>query len=150
MLRRIKHIVILVFFLGQLFSVRGQIMVQRHQINIVNDSLSGRLYVSQKSVIVNRNNHPVKRLVLLNWANAYANKHTGLAQSIFENYNLNFHFSNKKDRGEVRLYKMQLNGVDETNIKRIQTDVYEVNLQKELQQKDSINVEFQYVIKLPK
>ncbi len=150
MLRQIKHIISLVFFL--VFSgVQGQILVKQHQINIVYDSLTKNLHVHQQSLVVNNNKEAVKHLILLNWANVYANKHTALAQTIFENYNLNFHFSTKKERGEVQLKTLQINAVNsKDSLRQIQADVYVLNLPEVLKTNDSLSLDFRYDIKLPK
>ncbi len=151
MLRLIKHIVTGILFFGLFYSAQAQILVQRHHIDIVYDSLTNQLRISQHSLLVNNAKQPIKRLILLNWANAYANKHTALAQIIFENYDLNFHFSTPMDRGEVQLDNLQINGVNnKVNLKQIQPDIYTLSLPEVLKPNDSLRLDFQYVIKLPK
>ncbi len=150
MLRTIKHIVVSIFILGILLPVRGQILVRRHRIDIAYDSVTRYLQINQQSVIVNDHTQPVKRLILLNWANAYSDKHTALAQSLFENYNLNFHFSTAKERGGVIFKKLKINQVEmKIKFRQFQPDVFTMNLPKTLQPNDSLQLDFQYYIKLP-
>ncbi len=150
MLKQIKHIIAGFWFFGWLGVVQGQILTKNHQITIVNDSLTQTLDIRQQSVIVNKNTHPVKQMILLNWANAYANKHTDLAHAIIENYNLNFHFSNRKNRGYVKLNALTVNGIDLLRkLKHLKADVYQLTLPYRLQPNDSLNIDIKYVIKLP-
>ena len=150
MSKQIKHIITGLWFFGWLGAVQGQILVKNHQITIVNDSLTQTLDIKQQSVIVNKNEHPVKHLILLNWANAYANKHTDLAHAIIENYNLNFHFTNRKNRGDLKLKTLKVGGVDLLhNLKHLKADVYQLTLPYQLQPDDSLRLDIEYVIKLP-
>ena len=150
MLKQINHIIIIVFVLGFSMKIQGQIRVKKHHLIITYDSLTENLSVTQKTIVINNNSQPVKSLVLLNWSNAYVNKHTALAQMIFENYDLDFHFSTRKDRGELRLKKLKINDFDSTSaLHSVQPDVFTLILPEALQPNDSINLDFQYDIKLP-
>ncbi len=150
MLKQIKHIVVSILIFGFLLPVRGQIIVRRHQIDIAYDSVTRYLQINQQSVIVNDHTQPVKRLILLNWGNAYVWKHTALAQSIIENYNLNFHFSTAKERGGVILKNIKINKVEmKIKFRQLQPDVFTMNLPHTLQPNDSLQLDIQYYIKLP-
>ncbi len=150
MSKQIKHIIAGLWFLSCLGVVQGQILVKNHQITIVNDTVTHTLDITQQTVIENKNHKAVTQLILLNWANAYANKHTGLAQAIIENYNLNFHFANRKNRGEVQLKTVRVDGIDVLHkLHHLKADVYQLTLAKALQAGDSIALKIKYVIKLP-
>ncbi len=149
MLKRIKHI-ILTLYLVWTGVVQGQILVRSHQLSIDFDSVAHTLHLTQKSIIVNHFNKPVKDIILLNWANAYAGKHTDLAQAFMENYNLNFHFTASKNRGEVILKTLSAQGRDlSSELHHLKADVYRLSIPKSLLPNDSLMLDMQYDIKLP-
>ncbi len=147
MLRPIKHSITL-FFLIWAGWAHGQIHILSHQIQLKQDSAAAIIAVKQQTILINKGKQAIDRIIWLNWANAYANKHTDLARSIIENYNLNFHFTHKKNRGYVRVNKvMEDNKI--TLLNNLKSDIYSLKLKRSLKRGDTLNIYFDYVIKLP-
>jgi len=148
LLKRIKHSIIYILWLIMPMAGQGQIQVINQDLKLKQDSLTEHILVRQKTILINTGQQSMDSLVWLNWANAYNNKHTPLARSIIENYNLNFHFTNKKNRGHVQVLQVIENNTPARLI-HYKSDIYILKLSKALQPGDTVSISFEYDIKLP-
>ena len=150
MLKRIKHIFFL-FFILIYFQSEAQFLVKNHQISIAIDSISKNITVEQKSIIVNKSSSVKDTLYFYAWANAYKNKNTALAKRFIENYNLNFHFTRKKNRGFIDIKNISVANHSDIsyNFLEKQVDILQIIFKNGVKPNEEISVHFMYDIKLP-
>ncbi|HFX18007.1 MAG TPA: hypothetical protein ENK64_02565, partial [Flavobacteriales bacterium] len=148
MLRPIKHIIWLCIVGFSIWKVSAQNEVYQQNIHLAYKPLQKGIFVKQSILIDRQALLQRDSLVFLNWANAYKNKHTDLAKSFIENYDLNFHFANEKYRGKVTIKNVWVNQ-NKAVIKALQPDVYSLKLPVSDLQSDTLQISFDYLIKLP-
>jgi len=147
LLRPTKHIILLCLILAFFEQGRSQQIVEQN-LKIKYDSLTGVLHINQKIILKNTSSKPVDTLFLLNWANAYHSKNTALAQSIIENYDLNFHFTRNKNRGYVEIDSVQQNHSAVDMIK-VDDEVYRFDLVSSWLPQQTDTLQIHYQLKLP-
>jgi len=147
LLRPTKHIIFLCLTWAFFWQGRSQ-QVEEQNLTMRYDSLTGIIHVDQKIVLKNNSSTPLDTLLLLNWANAYHSKNTALAQSIIENYDLNFHFTRKKNRGYIQVDSISFN---DTIIENFNEDdeVYQLALDLSFSPQQTDTLQIYYRLKLP-
>ncbi len=147
MLKQTKHIIFFSFFLAFFFRGNAQKILEQN-LYVKYDSLNEILKINQKIILKNTSPEPLDSLVLLNWANAYHSKNTALAQSIIENFDLNFHFTRNKNRGYVQVDSVWQNHFLTTDV-AVDDEIYRLKLKYPLlpQQTDTLKITYQ--LKLP-
>jgi hypothetical protein len=127
----------------------AQILPVRQNLKLTYDSISKQIDIRQDITIVNHNNASVDKIFFLNWLAAFKHKNTALAQRFMENYDLNFHFTRNKNRGNIILDSV-ISGKKLLNTSiSIDDEIYQLQLPGILSPNDSIVVRFYYKIKLP-
>ncbi|HKJ07406.1 MAG TPA: hypothetical protein VJ970_08080, partial [Flavobacteriaceae bacterium] len=120
-------------------------------IDAVLNAENNTLTIHQKTVYYNKTDKPLSSIYFHNWANAYKHKHTPLAKRLLENHSKVFHFAKEKHRGygQIKSITNQKDTlqwfIEEENI-----DILKVNLKKPLQPKNSIILNANYTVKIPK
>jgi len=147
LLKQTKHIIFFSFFLAFFFRGNAQKILEQN-LYVKYDSLNEILKINQKIILKNTSPEPLDSLVLLNWANAYHSKNTALAQSIIENFDLNFHFTRNKNRGYVQVDSVWQNHFLTTDV-AVDDEIYRLKLKYPLlpQQTDTLKITYQ--LKLP-
>jgi len=94
---------------------------------------------------------PLNRIWLLLYPNAYKDETTAFAKQMERNSSTQFHFSKEEDRGCITFESVTING-DTVNITSPpdSIDVGYINLTNSLQQGDSISIQMDWTVKIPK
>ncbi len=147
MSKLVKHIILWSLWTLFISPANAQHTTSQY-LHICFDSLVNRLYVKQTIIIDNKSQPIADTLLLLNWVNAYRSKKTALARRFIENYDLNFHFTRQKNRGNIRLTKLRYNGHQLNNF-MVDDELYKIPLPINIaSQTDTLDLS--YEIKLPK
>jgi hypothetical protein len=110
-----------------------------------------RILLEQEIFYVNHSEQVLDSIYLLNWANAYRDRNTPLAERLIEDYRRSFYFSKKRDRGYSRVSKLSCNG-EHARFGEVKdkADLMWVELKSPLAPGDSIRLNLNYEIKVPK
>ena len=127
-------------------------VIAQHQI-VINAKLNKEeriIYIKQQLTYVNKSNEPLKELYLNDWANAFKNKNTPLAQRFGEEYIRKFHFSKPEEKGftsinQIKQGKNQLAWIRPQN----HPDIVRVQLSKTLAPGEKVHLTFDYSVKVP-
>jgi len=149
LLKQIRNIGIFIFLILSTV-IQAQIKVNQHKIDIRFDKNTKHLFLKQNTKIVNKTTHQIDTIYFYNWLNAYRNKKTALAKRFIENYDLNFHFTRKKNRGFTKIEKIIAHQQVLTyHYVNKNEDIIAIVLPKSLKASDSIQIYFNYEIQLP-
>ena len=109
-----------------------------------------RLLIQQEIVFYNRSDVTLDSIFLLNWANAYKDRNTPLAQRLLEDYNKNFYFSKKSDRGYSRVNQLLCDKerVEFGEVEKKQ-DLIWLKLNEPLKPGESVVLNMTYEVKVP-
>ncbi len=123
----------------------------QHQISleVVLDTLSTELSISQDMLLVNATSKPLDEFYFLDWANSFSDKTSPLGQRFAENFEASFHFEKDKDRGHTTIENWMING-ELAIYERPEIDQIKLNLAQTLMPGDSIRTQLRYKIKVPK
>ncbi len=149
MSKQIKNIsIIILVFLS--CGMQAQILVKQHKIIMRFQKKSKHIFIKQDSKIINKENRSVDTLYFYNWSNAYRNKKTELAKRFIENYDLNFHFTRKKNRGFTAIKSIKISGqnIDYQYLNN-NADIIAIVLPKKIKPGDSLKIHFDYELQLP-
>ena len=125
---------------------------QRNKVNIDAklDYQNQELQIQQKIQYFNTSNVQLDTLYFHNWAAAYKNRNTPLAQRLIEDYDKSLYFSKAKLRGGTIIKNISSNYVsDKWYIDNTHPDIIKVVLDKPLNAKDSVILTMTYLTKLP-
>ncbi len=109
-----------------------------------------RILIQQEIVFYNRSETPLDSIYLLNWANAYKDRNTPLAQRLLEDYNRSFYFSKKSDRGYSKVNRLLCNqqSVSFGEVEDKQ-DIIWIKLKEPLEPGASVVLDLDYEVKVP-
>lgn len=111
---------------------------------------TNELKLQQEIIFYNKSDSILNAVYFHNWANAYKNKNTPLANRFIENYSKTFHFAKEKHRGNSEINSVSVNyDIVSWEITDKNPDILKINLNKSLNPKDSIKVIATYSVKLP-
>lgn len=115
----------------------------------LNDSVN-TLDIQQKIIFYNKSDTPLKKIFLHNWANSFKSNNTPLGKRFIEDYQKDFYFSQKKEKGYSKIKNLTLNYL-KIPFKELKnhSDIIEVSLKKPLKPKDSVRISIMYTIKVP-
>jgi len=111
---------------------------------------TNELKIQQEIVFHNKSDSILSSVYFHNWANAYKDKNTPLANRFIENYSNSFHFTSEKNRGNSKINSVYVNYdlvIWEINDKN--PDILKINLKEALIPKDSIKIIATYSVKIP-
>ncbi len=141
-----KHI--LLFFLCSYYFT----IAQNNSIHIKAelDTIKHTINVKQKIVYYNKTNNNLQNIYLHNWNNSFKNNDTPLGKRFVQDYRKNFYFSKDSEKGHTKIHSVLNNGkeLDHQEVKG-QQDILEIQLEKLLKPKDSIEIFTKYTIKIP-
>ena len=107
------------------------------------------LIINQVMKFKNTSNISIKEIVLEDWANSYVNNRTRLAKRISDEYSRSFTFAKKKQRGSTLIKSIDSDNIESWSVSKKTSDIINVYLKKELKKGESIEIEINYIVKLP-
>lgn len=108
------------------------------------------LKIQQEIKFYNKSDSTLNAVYFHNWANAYKDKTTPLANRFIENYSKTFHFANEKHRGSSKINSFSVNyDLVTWEITEQNPDILKINLKKPLNPKESIKIVATYTVKIP-
>ena len=114
------------------------------------DTLNHTLNIKQKTVFYNHSNQNLDSIYLHNWSNSFKDRTTPLNQRLLEDFKKNFHFSKATDRGFSKISTLKINDTEVPfTILNNQADIVKIKLPNSLHQKDSIEINTVYKVKIP-
>lgn len=134
-----------VIFLNLSFSQNNNI-----KINATLNSETKELSIYQEIDFYNKSDSILYNIYFHNWANAYRDKKTPLAERFVEKNSKNFHFTSERNRGNSNINTLLVNyDVAHWEITDQNPDILNLHLNKPLHPKDSIKVIVTYTVKIP-
>ncbi|HSQ45425.1 MAG TPA: hypothetical protein VLM44_00755, partial [Lutibacter sp.] len=111
---------------------------------------TNELKIQQEINFYNKSDSTLNAVYFHNWANAYKDKNTPLANRFIENYSKTFHFANEKHRGSSKINSFSVNyDLVTWEITAQNPDILKINLKQSLKPKESIKIIATYTIKIP-
>lgn len=108
------------------------------------------LKMQQEIIFHNKSDSVLSAVYLHNWANAYKDKNTPLANRFIENYSKSFHFAKEKNRGSSKINSISANyDLVTWEITDKNPDILKINLNHSLKPKDSVKLIATYSVKIP-
>jgi hypothetical protein len=111
---------------------------------------TNELKIQQEIIFHNKSDSILSTVYCHNWANAYRDKNTPLANRFVENYSNSFHFTHEKHRGNSKINGISVNyDLVSWEITDKNPDILKINLKESLKPKDSIKIIATYSVKIP-
>ncbi|MBE0422543.1 MAG: aminopeptidase [Lutibacter sp.] len=111
---------------------------------------TNELKIQQEINFYNKSDSTLNAVYFHNWANAYKDKNTPLANRFIENYSKTFHFASEKHRGSSKINSFSVNyDLVTWEITEQNPDILKINLKQPLKPKESIKIVTTYTIKIP-
>lgn len=111
---------------------------------------TNELKIQQEINFYNKSDSILNVVYFHNWANAYKDKNTPLANRFIENYSKTFHFAKEKHRGSSKINSFSINYELVTwEITEQNPDILKINLKQSLKPKESVKIIATYTIKIP-
>lgn len=111
---------------------------------------TNELKIQQEIIFYNKSDSILSLIYLHNWANAYKDKNTPLANRFIENYSNSFHFTSEKNRGNSKINSISVNyDLVTWEINDKDPDILKINLKEALNPKDSVKIIATYSVKIP-
>lgn len=111
---------------------------------------TNQLKIQQEIIFYNKTDSILSNIYLHNWANAYKDKNTPLANRFIENYSKSFHFTKEKNRGSSKINSISVNyDLVIWDIYENDPDILKINLKESLKPKDSVKIIATYTVKIP-
>jgi len=124
--------------------------VTKQKMLIDYDTINRYLQVQQEIQLKNNRDLALDTIFFQNWVNAYKNKNTPLARRFIENYDLNFHFTRQKNRGQILIDSVFINKQPAKLFSyNKQEEVFYLKLPDNLSINNLINISISYRIQLP-
>lgn len=132
-----------------LFQVHAQIKTQAEA--FFNPSINS-LSINQSIEYTNNSGDTLDYIYLNDWANAFKSKVSPLGEHFSSAYLKKFHFSKLAERGETRIDFIQDKDKQKFKWKRPEKhpDIIAIPLKKNLNPRDSVTLNLQYAIRIPK
>ncbi|MEL4455736.1 aminopeptidase [Lutimonas vermicola] len=110
-----------------------------------------KILIDQEIIYYNPSDKPMDTIYLLNWANGYRDKKTPLTKRLIEDYDKSLYFARIDDRGYSSIRFLQCNGsYTKYNEHKDAADIIRVILPATLPPKESVKINVEYEVKLPK
>ncbi|MFA5298217.1 MAG: aminopeptidase, partial [Lutibacter sp.] len=114
------------------------------------DTEDDELKIQQEIIFYNKSDSLLNEIYFHNWANAYKDKNTPLANRFIENYSKSFHFTTEKNRGDSKINSISINyDLVTWEITDKNPDILKINLMQPLKPGDSVKIIATYTIKIP-
>lgn len=111
---------------------------------------TNELKIQQEIIYYNKSDSILNAVYFHNWANAYKDKNTPLANRFIENYSKTFHFAKEKHRGNSKINSISVNyDLVTWDITDKDPDILKINLKEIIKPKDSIKIIATYSVKIP-
>ncbi|MGV8945541.1 MAG: aminopeptidase [Lutibacter sp.] len=114
------------------------------------DTETNELEIQQEIIFYNKTDSLLNEIYFHNWANAYRDKNTPLANRFIENYSKSFHFTAEKNRGNSKINSISVNyDLVTWEITDKNPDILKINLEQPLKPEDSVKIIATYTVKIP-
>lgn len=114
------------------------------------DDQSKEISIQQQFVYANTSKDTLSVLYFNDWANAYANKHTALAERFAEEFKKSLHLAKEYERGYTDIVSIVASGYQGLLWNRLSgNDIIKIELNRPLAPGASTSLFFTYTIKLP-
>lgn len=142
-----KKIIFAIVFLISVFGfaqtnsiyIDAQLSLETHEIDI-----------DQKIVFYNNSEINLDTIYLLNWANAYKDRHTPLSKRLIENYDKSLYFAKLDKRGFSIIQDLKCDDqITSFEYLKNAEDIVKVTLPRTLKPQDSIVITTTYKVKIP-
>lgn len=140
----------LAFFLSVIFCDHSYGQNNNIHISATLNPEAQKLHIYQEVIFYNKSDSILKNIYFHNWANAYKDKKTPLAERFIEKNSKSFHFTNEKNRGHSDISSVEINNkkilwdIDINN-----PDILNLQLEHPLNPTDSVKIVFNYTVKIP-
>jgi len=146
----LKKYIFLVLLSGILCLNKTYSQTNSTTILAVLNAQTNELKIQQEIIFYNKTDSILSNIYLHNWANAYKDKNTPLANRFIENYSKSFHFTKEKNRGSSKINSISVNyDLVIWDINEKDPDILKINLKESLRPKDSVKIIATYSIKIP-
>lgn len=123
---------------------------QKVRLSVTVDSTSSNLKVNQTIIFTNSSQKALSEIIINDWNQAYSNRKTNLGKRLSDEYVRSFHLSREKERGNTTINSITINEVDSNwERKENKIDLIVVKLKKRLLSGETLNIEFDYNLKIP-
>lgn len=120
------------------------------KINVTLNSETKELIIYQEIDYYNKSDSILNNIYFHNWANAYRDKKTPLADRFVEKNSKSFHFTSEKNRGNTDISTIFVNyNMASWEITNDNPDILNIQLNEPLKPKDSIKIIASYTVKVP-
>lgn len=120
------------------------------KINVTLNSETKELIIYQEIDYYNKSDSILNNIYFHNWANAYRDKKTPLADRFVEKNSKSFHFTSEKNRGNTDISTIFVNyNMASWEITNDNPDILNLQLNEPLKPKDSIKIIASYTVKVP-
>ena len=111
---------------------------------------SKQIKIDQEIIYYNNSETTLDTIYLLNWSNAYKDRHTPLSLRLIENYDKSLYFAKIGNRGFSKITSVALND-NAINWEPLEhaEDIVKIILNQPLEPKDSISITASYIVKIP-
>jgi len=124
--------------------------------NINSYNIDAKLNSEDKTIEVyqimkfkNTSNDPLLEIFLEDWSNSYTDNTTRLAERISDEYSRSFSFAQKKQKGSTLINNIKSKDIKSWEISDDAKDIIKLTLKKPISKGESIEIEINYLIKLP-
>ena len=124
--------------------------------NINSYNIDAKLNSEDKTIEVyqimkfkNTSNDPLLEIFLEDWSNSYTDNTTRLAKRISDEYSRSFSFAQKKQKGSTLINNIKSKDIKSWEISDDAKDIIKLTLKKPISKGESIEIEINYLIKLP-
>ncbi len=124
--------------------------------NINSYNIDAKLNSEDKTIEVyqtmkfkNTSNDPILEIFLEDWSNSYTDNTTRLAKRISDEYSRSFSFAQKKQKGSTLINNIKSKDIKSWEISDDAKDIIKLTLKKPISKGESIEIEINYLIKLP-
>ena len=143
--RFLVTVIFSVVFLNLSFSQNNNI-----KINATLNPETKELLIYQEIDYYNKSDSILNNIYFHNWANAYRDKKTPLAERFVEKNSKSFHFTSEKNRGNTDISTILVNyNMASWEITNENPDILNIQLNEPLKPKDSIKIIATYTVKVP-
>ncbi|HKX85418.1 MAG TPA: hypothetical protein VJL37_02015 [Flavobacterium sp.] len=123
---------------------------QKIDATVTFDKDTEHLLITQEVTFTNLSLKPVSRLIINDWNNAYSEKKSHLGKRFSDEYVRSFHLSREREKGFTTIKNISINNT-EAFWRRVpdQIDLIEIPLTQALQPNETLQIHFEYILKLP-
>ncbi len=122
----------------------------RNTLTVILNGEAKELNIQQEFIYKNTSRYPLEVLYFNDWAHAYSNKNTGLAERFAEEFKKSLHLANDNERGRTNIISAVDDEYRGLHYERTsEKDIIKIELNKTLLPDESVQLFITYSVKLP-